>query len=41
MQTIVNHKHFSISKQIALVPSYWSIMNDDSQERTRVQETEV
>ena len=41
MQKIVNHKHFNSSKQICLVPSYWSIINDDSQERIGVQETKV
>ena len=41
MKTIMNHKHFNISKQIGLVPSYWSIINDDSQERIGVQETKV
>jgi hypothetical protein len=40
MQKIVSHKHFNISKQMGLVPSYWSIIND-SQERIRVQETKV
>jgi len=41
MQPIVSQKHFNISKQIALVPSYWSIICDDSQERIGVQETKV
>jgi hypothetical protein len=41
MQKIVSQKHFNISKQMGLVPSYWSIINDDSQERIRVQETKV
>jgi hypothetical protein len=41
MQTIVSHKHFNISKQIGFVPSYWSIICDDSQERIGVQETKV
>ncbi len=40
MQKIVSQKHFSIAKQMGFVPSYWSI-NDDSQERIRVQETKV
>ena len=40
MQTIVNHKHFNTAKQIGFMPSIWSI-NDDSQERIRVQETKV
>ena len=42
MQKIVSQKHFNISKQMGLVPSYWSIIiNDDSQERIGVQETKV
>ena len=42
MQKIVSHKHFNMSKQIGLMPSYWSIIiNDDSQERIGVQETKV
>ena len=41
MQTIVNHKHFNISKQIGFQPSMWSISYDDSQERIGVQETKV
>jgi hypothetical protein len=41
MQTIVSQKHFNISKQMAVVPSYWSIINDESQVRIRVQETKV
>ena len=41
MQAIVSQKHYNISKQIGFVPSIWSIMNDDSQERIRVQETKV
>jgi hypothetical protein len=41
MQKIVSQKHFNISKQIVLVPSYWSIIINDSQERIRVQETKV
>ena len=41
MQKIVSHKHFSTAEQMGLVPSYWSIINDDSQVRIRVQETKV
>jgi hypothetical protein len=41
MQTIVNHKHFNISKQIGFQPSIWSNISYDSQERIRVQETKV
>jgi hypothetical protein len=41
MQTIVNHKHFNISKQMGLVPSIWFISYDDSQERIGVLETKV
>jgi hypothetical protein len=41
MQTIVNHKHFNICKQTGLVPSIWSNISRDSQERIRVQETKV
>jgi len=40
MQKIVSHKHFNTAKQMCLVPSYWSIIND-SQERIGVQETKV
>jgi hypothetical protein len=40
MQKIVSHKQINISKQICLVPSYWSVIND-SQERVGVQETKV
>jgi len=41
MQTIVNHKHFNISKQMCFVPSIWSNISYDSQERIGVQETKV
>jgi hypothetical protein len=41
MQKIVSHKQINSSKQICLVPSYWSIICDDSQERIRVRETKV
>ena len=41
MQKIVNHKHFSTAKQMCVKPSYWSIMNGESQVRIRVQETKV
>jgi hypothetical protein len=41
MQTIVSHKHFNTAKQMGFVPSYWSIICNDSQDRSRVQETKV
>jgi len=41
MQKIVDHKHFSNAKQVCGMPSYWSIINVDSQEHIRVQETKV
>ena len=41
MQKIVDHKHFGTAKQMCVAPSYWSIINVDSQERIRVLENKV
>ena len=41
MQKIVNQKHFNTAKQMGFVPSIWSNISYDSQERIRVQETKV